>query len=84
MGYFALVQISPQIVMYSWHQVPKDQRTQAGVGTLLQDYKIGKMTINLIVLHFTPNAIKVAGNPEFSRSTNREFKLIEFFALVNF
>ena len=28
--------------------------------------------------------IKVAGNPEFSRSTNLESKLIEFFALVNF
>ena len=28
--------------------------------------------------------VKVAGNPEFSRSTNLESKLIEFFVLLNF
>ena len=28
--------------------------------------------------------LKVAGNPEFSRSTNLQSKLIEFFVLVNF
>ena len=28
--------------------------------------------------------IKVAGNPVFSRSTNLESKLIEFFVFVNF
>ena len=34
--YSALVQISPQIVLHSWHQGPKDQRTQAGVGAPVQ------------------------------------------------
>ena len=29
-------------------------------------------------------AVSVAGNPEFSRSTNLQSKLIEFFVLVNF
>ena len=35
---------------------------------------------------FKPNedVFKVAGNPVFSRSTNLESKLIEFFVFVNF
>ena len=37
-----------------------------------------------LVIYHTYSSFKVAGNPEFSWSTNLESKLIEFFVLVNF
>ena len=37
---------------------------------------------NLVISYFC--FLKVAGNPVFSRSTNLESKLIEFFVFVNF
>ena len=41
--------------------------------------RVGRPTANLVIVF---EAFKVAGNPVFSRSTNLESKLIEFFVLL--
>ena len=58
----------------NFHLLPFNVATQCCRPTIVAQFDVAKQPLN---------NIKVVGNPVFSRSTNLESKLIEFFVFVN-